>query len=541
MPYTYWVSLRIMPAALPKLALLALLLTTLVSTSGRAHFMSEICDNAIDDDMDGLIDLNDPDCDCAVIEPISLIPNPSFEDLNCCPSSRSQLNCADIWIQASEPTTDLIHNCGWSGWEEYLPPRPFPDGDGIVGFRDGRIAFMDEVAPSPNWKEYAGACLLSPLVAGSRYRFEFDLGFSNRNHSPPINITFFGTTSCENLPFGVGDVRLGCPTNGPNWVRLGDAFVSGNSGNQWVKTSIDVQPTQDIVAIAIGPDCDPRFADYNLYYFFDNLLLADFEAFEFRISGTSHPCADDYLLQMPERDGIEYQWYKDGVALLGETAHRLRQMHGDGDYEVVITEEGMCRVSAAFMHRVPDIRAPARVIICQESTYSFGDRELATSGSYEHTFKSVDNCDSTVILDLTVLGELADTVDAMVFEGETYEIAGFDVRKEGSFELVLESSLGCDSLVLLNLGYYDVFIPTAFSPNDDGINDRFTVLGGDDLAEILSLDVYDRWGNHLSTGKEWDGQKDGRPASPGVFIYVVRLLMEDGGERTFKGSVVLML
>ncbi|MCB0638249.1 MAG: hypothetical protein KDC54_16585, partial [Lewinella sp.] len=31
--------------------------------------LEEICDNAIDDDNDGLIDLNDPDCDCAVIEP----------------------------------------------------------------------------------------------------------------------------------------------------------------------------------------------------------------------------------------------------------------------------------------------------------------------------------------------------------------------------------------------------------------------------------------------------------------------------------------
>ena len=51
----------------------------------------EICDNAVDDDDDGLIDLNDPDCTCAVIEPESLIPNPSFEDMNCCPNAPSKL------------------------------------------------------------------------------------------------------------------------------------------------------------------------------------------------------------------------------------------------------------------------------------------------------------------------------------------------------------------------------------------------------------------------------------------------------------------
>ncbi|MFT5166836.1 MAG: hypothetical protein ACI8P3_002068 [Saprospiraceae bacterium] len=90
----------------------------------------EICDNAIDDDNDGLIDLNDPDCEYEIIEPVSLIPNPSFEDMNCCPSNRSQLNCTDSWIQASEPTTDYLHTCGWMGWDDFPPPLPFPDGQG---------------------------------------------------------------------------------------------------------------------------------------------------------------------------------------------------------------------------------------------------------------------------------------------------------------------------------------------------------------------------------------------------------------------------
>ena len=38
----------------------------------------EICNNAKDDDADGLIDLNDPDCECQVVEPISLIPKSIF-------------------------------------------------------------------------------------------------------------------------------------------------------------------------------------------------------------------------------------------------------------------------------------------------------------------------------------------------------------------------------------------------------------------------------------------------------------------------------
>ena len=92
-----------------------LLNLSLISTPAALLSQVEICDNALDDDGDGMIDLNDEDCFCEMQIPESLIPNPSFEEQNCCPSERSQLNCATDWIQASDPTTDLIHDCGWVG------------------------------------------------------------------------------------------------------------------------------------------------------------------------------------------------------------------------------------------------------------------------------------------------------------------------------------------------------------------------------------------------------------------------------------------
>ena len=52
-------------------------------------YSQEICNNAIDDDLDGLIDYNDNDCICndSIIAnlPESLIPNPSFEEYSCLP------------------------------------------------------------------------------------------------------------------------------------------------------------------------------------------------------------------------------------------------------------------------------------------------------------------------------------------------------------------------------------------------------------------------------------------------------------------------
>ena len=500
--------------------------------------MEEICDNGLDEDNDGLIDLNDPDCDCRVIEPASLIPNPSFEDLACCPFERSQLNCAEGWIQASEPTTDLIHQCDWLGWDDFPPPLPFPDGQGIMGFRDGRV--RNNSGLQANWKEYAGACLLSPLEADSVYRFQFDLGFVSAESSPPINISFFGTPSCNNLPFGVGNENFGCPTNGPGWVRLGSKLVSGGSGNKWVKTVLEVQPAMDIAAIAIGPDCPAVSTSVSLYYFFDNLILADINAFDFQIREIAHPCQSNFSLQVPFNEEVNYQWYKNGIALVGETEARLSQHYGEGDYQVRIDDGTDCRVSIKYEYRIPVITEIERMTICKDEIFGFGDQELTISGTYVDTFQSVDNCDSIVFLNLNVLGTLADTVRGYLFEGETYTYNKDAFKAAGDHLVTLNSSLGCDSLVLLQLAYYELYIPNAFSPNEDGINDKFRIYYELELVEEVNLVIYDRWGAKIAEGTDWDGSKAGEPVNPGVFVYVASVRMNDGIERQFSGSVTVV-
>jgi hypothetical protein len=119
----------------------------LIFMATHAMGMPEICDNAIDDDGDGLIDLNDPDCSCADDITQLFIANPSFEELDCCPSNGAAVHCASGWVQASDRSTDFLHTCGWNGWAEFPPPLPYPDGVGAIGFRDGRVT-----QAGPEWK-----------------------------------------------------------------------------------------------------------------------------------------------------------------------------------------------------------------------------------------------------------------------------------------------------------------------------------------------------------------------------------------------------
>ncbi len=493
----------------------------------------EICDNGIDDDNDTLVDLNDDDCPCELIDAVSFIPNPSFEEMNCCPDSRSQLDCATDWIQASEPTTDFIHTCNWLGWEQFPPPRPFPDGEGIMGFRDGRVRNNN---PEPYWKEYAGACLLSPLLKDSLYKFQFDVGFVNREVSPGINISFFGTADCQFLPFGVGDETFGCPTNSPNWQKLAQVRVDGGSGNSWVNTSLEITPDFDIAAIAIGPDCPPVSSPVSLYYFFDNLILNNFGAFDLRVSDENHPCSEQYSLSVPFNADFDYQWYLGGVALEGEIFSSLRNMYGEGNYQIRIADDGRCRLSTSFDYNIPVISEIERVVLCQGESYSFGEATLTESGFYLDTFPSANNCDSIVALEIETIGIEYDTVEVSIVEGNSYAYEGMSFSEPGEYPLTLDSSQNCDSLVLLRLANFGVYVPNTISLNSAGVDNVFKPFAAEGLLQQVEILIYDRWGNIIFSGEEWNGEG----ALPGVYTYLINLDFVEGESKVLVGSVTLL-
>lgn len=508
-----------------------------------AQYMNEICDNAIDDDADGLVDLNDPDCQCEVDGPVSLIPNPSFEAFDCCPMMRSELNCATTWIQASSPTTDFIHECGYMGWPNLLPPLPFPDGDGIVGFRNGRFIG----GQTPSWKEYAGACLTEPLEAGREYIIQFNVGFTNPINSPPTTIGFFGTSDCINLPFGVENVEIGCPSNDINWSSLGQVDVATDFG--WLSSEIRIRPEVEIAAVAIGPSCEDITSDVDVYYFLDNLLLDEPEPFNYQITYSGHPCQDDFMLHLPENEGFTYQWYKNGVAIPGADSASLLIKTDEGLYQARVDNGEACKLTNTYDHRIPVYQTRELREICPGETIFFNGQELSESGIYFDTLLNVTGCDSIVRLQLRILSEDIDTLSAKVFSGETYEYNLQTFSENGEYLLSEPTDKGCERLILLQLSYYQIFIPNAFSPNNDGINDRFVIRGGADLERIVEMQIFDRWGNLVFSNKffnpndpfeGWNGRYKGQFVPPGIYVYSLIVKMSDGQDRSMAGDVLLI-
>lgn len=95
----------------------------------------------------------------------------------------------------------------------------------------------------------------------------------------------------------------------------------------------------------------------------------------------------------------------------------------------------------------------------------------------------------------------------------------------------------------------DIYVPNSFSPNSDGINDRFTVFAGPEASEIRSLNIWSRWGEHVfhaenfspnSESAGWDGDFRGKPAGSGTYVWVAEIAFVDGVVRQYTGDVTVV-
>lgn len=87
-----------------------------------------------------------------------------------------------------------------------------------------------------------------------------------------------------------------------------------------------------------------------------------------------------------------------------------------------------------------------------------------------------------------------------------------------------------------------VFMPDAFSPNADGINDRFLPQGLP--SNSLRLTVYNRWGEVVFRSEDarqgWDGRQRDQPLPAGSYSYYLEMRKADGKRLEKRGTVVLM-
>ncbi|MEO5996787.1 MAG: PKD domain-containing protein [Chitinophagaceae bacterium] len=127
-----------------------------------------------------------------------------------------------------------------------------------------------------------------------------------------------------------------------------------------------------------------------------------------------------------------------------------------------------------------------------------------------------------------------------------------EIKKNISYSVVATNAYGCPSSDTINIKVFcdasQVFIPNAFTPDNDGLNDVLMVRGKG-IVQVKFFRIFNRWGdlifekdnfapNNPSYG--WNGTVKGQTVGPDVFIYTCEAICENGSVFSFKGNVTLI-
>ncbi len=125
------------------------------------------------------------------------------------------------------------------------------------------------------------------------------------------------------------------------------------------------------------------------------------------------------------------------------------------------------------------------------------------------------------------------------------------ISSNTTYELTVKNRYGCtakDSLrVITFCKNSQVFVPNAFSPDGDGVNDILMVRG--EGISVKSFRIFNRWGNLVfervnfapnDPAYGWNGKVKGVAAAPDVFVYIAEVTCDNGTVYFHKGNTTLL-
>ncbi len=139
--------------------------------------------------------------------------------------------------------------------------------------------------------------------------------------------------------------------------------------------------------------------------------------------------------------------------------------------------------------------------------------------------------------------------DLQSFTEREWEVSPFYTT---DYEIEISDENNCtdrDTVKVIVNREIPIFVPTAFSPNNDGNNDVFFVNTANGVAEINQMDIFDRWGNQVYSNKNflpndpnlgWNGRYNGQQAATGVYVWYLSLSLTDGTVLELAGDVSIL-
>jgi gliding motility-associated-like protein len=124
--------------------------------------------------------------------------------------------------------------------------------------------------------------------------------------------------------------------------------------------------------------------------------------------------------------------------------------------------------------------------------------------------------------------------------GETTETIVIDSM--GNYIVEVTSYENCKSTDAIQILWAGIpfYIPNAFTPNSDGLNDSFGAIPRYDYVNRYKMSIYNRWGQIIyettDINNSWDGTYQGSPCMLGAYVY--RIVYEEFGQQPIENKVV---
>jgi gliding motility-associated-like protein len=223
------------------------------------------------------------------------------------------------------------------------------------------------------------------------------------------------------------------------------------------------------------------------------------------------------------------QWYKGDSRKMEKILNEVADTYiADriGQYAADLVGENGCRSGFSNLLTIGEYPLPGQPeIIPSQSTFYIGmDYALLVkdpqAGEQYRWYKNILSTDVT---------------------GPTFPIKDLSDRDTGSYRVKAVNQHGCDlwsDVYVLNMAQAGLFVPNIFTPNGDGLNDYFQIIGLDEFVEN-KLDIVNKYGKVVFSQENYHNTWNGEGLANGIYYYTLKLKREDGNTSISTGFVHL--
>jgi hypothetical protein len=153
-------------------------------------------------------------------------------------------------------------------------------------------------------------------------------------------------------------------------------------------------------------------------------------------------------VQLVASGGGNYAWNSGG----GNAAQTTFVPTSTSNFTVTVTNSSGCSATASATVTVkPTSATPLSQTVCFGETTTFKGQTITQSGTYRDTLTNAEGCDSIITLNFTVRNRAERTINAGICTGQSYTFKGLQLTQAGTYLDTLQTTLGCDSFITLNL------------------------------------------------------------------------------------------